>query len=804
MQLTEEQQNVIETVYKSNGEIIAVQALAGTGKTSTANAIIDTIEPKSGFYTAFNKAIVQDSAKAFGNKIEARTIHSLAYRYLHPKEIKTLTINDIKEEYPYKVKEVIINEIDNFYRSPYLTFDEYFETTDVDISFKDDIERYINYMYEGKIPPTFNCLLKWLHIMLYNKEINIDKDLLILDECLTGNTEVNTNKGYMTISRVCDFLKKNIPVKVLSYNKDTNTYEYKNASNPLVRSTDNVCRVITEGSYIECTDNHKFYVVNSYKVDTPEYIEAQNLKAYTHIILSNQTDNPNIYKLGNDDQNALATAYGMYAEKLYLASNCVNYISPNRIKTFYFEDRKMYQYYLDTFNMKEPKNNIGTEEISYYTFRADGKYNFSYNFNELTFVMLFLLKKRSYRLTIPSLLLVKLNDLKHVLVSLNKEYNLDMLIQQIDDDLVCYIHNKENMDKLINKYYNGKNYIKLDNKYKYHGYLVKEIKYTDTPTTVYDFEVEDNHNFIVKGINTNKTSKAFSTFISHNCQDTTAVTLEIFKLINADKKVMLGDQYQNIYSFMNTVNAFELLPDTTVCKLTQSFRCSDNIAKEVDMFGKKYFEDTFSYKGHSNVFQNNITVYLARSKITLIKRMYKLLSEGKGFTLFRDIEEYFQFPNNILRSFSGYPLDKDYMFLKKEIDSFNKITTNHSLSNYLDYLQYNVDIYDMKIAIDMIRFLNNTRISIRDMINKVKARKIDPHIILSTVHAYKGLEADTAILEKDLSTSTNMAIGEIQNTSNGTTFYDKRRNSPSNLKEELNLYYVALSRAKHNIYKCER
>ena len=49
--LTQEQQKVVDTVLSTTDErIIAVNSIAGSGKTSTASAVINTYKPKNGFY----------------------------------------------------------------------------------------------------------------------------------------------------------------------------------------------------------------------------------------------------------------------------------------------------------------------------------------------------------------------------------------------------------------------------------------------------------------------------------------------------------------------------------------------------------------------------------------------------------------------------------------------------------------------------------------------------------------------------------------------------------------------------------
>lgn len=61
------------------GESLAIEAGAGTGKTSTLRLVADSTD-RSGQYLAFNKAIVQDAAAAFPDSVACNTAHSLAYR----------------------------------------------------------------------------------------------------------------------------------------------------------------------------------------------------------------------------------------------------------------------------------------------------------------------------------------------------------------------------------------------------------------------------------------------------------------------------------------------------------------------------------------------------------------------------------------------------------------------------------------------------------------------------------------------------------------------------------------------------
>ena len=470
MNLTKEQQKVVDTVCstatKSN-QIIAVNAVAGSGKTATGEAVIKAYKPTKGFYTAFNKAIVTDSNKKFGKLIEARTIHALAYKYIKPSgSIEELNYNTIKEDIAYEDKALVISILDNFFRSDSVNIHEYTIERTQDEFIQNIVVKYAEMMLKGSIPPTFNFMLKCLHIMLAHKEIQIDFDLFIFDEV----------------------------------------------------------------------------------------------------------------------------------------------------------------------------------------------------------------------------------------------------------------------------------------------------------------------------------------------QDITPVSLEIFKLINAERKLVLGDRHQNIYSFMNTVNAFNLLTDTIPLNLTKSFRCNEYVAEVVDVYGKKYLQPTFNFEGNEAIEQKDTfeMAYITRTNAMLIQRMHELMSQNTSFTLTRNVNEIFALPIALLNAANGREVyDKKFKYLEKEYKNFLQVRSNYS--SYFDYISSVTEDSLIDNVIKMLISFSNKRINIYDLKKKVQAIKPNPNIILTTAHAFKGLEADNVFIEDDLNSSVNRTIQQIKELS-----LTLPREEQDNIKmllsssqiEDLNTYYVALSRAR--------
>jgi hypothetical protein len=74
---TDEQLKVIAAA--KSGKDLVVQALAGTGKTTTLKLLAEALSDKQGTYIAFNKAIVEEAVTKFPSNVKCRTAHSLAY-----------------------------------------------------------------------------------------------------------------------------------------------------------------------------------------------------------------------------------------------------------------------------------------------------------------------------------------------------------------------------------------------------------------------------------------------------------------------------------------------------------------------------------------------------------------------------------------------------------------------------------------------------------------------------------------------------------------------------------------------------
>ena len=244
--LTIEQNEIIEIMKskESNYKVVAVNSVAGAGKTYTAKQIVDALKPKKGLYTAFNKAIVDESRSKI-TSIEVRTIHSLAYKYAKNKNVKNLTYNDIVEKLSYSEKNELIQILNIFCLSSYVEIESFLIYYKANNKLVDNkilllVKQYYHKMEKNIIPASFNFLLKSLHIKLYTSKVkklnfSINYDLIILDECQ------DTTAVTLSIFSLIDAKKK-----VILGDTHQNIYSFMNTVNAFELMTNSIHKQLTQ------------------------------------------------------------------------------------------------------------------------------------------------------------------------------------------------------------------------------------------------------------------------------------------------------------------------------------------------------------------------------------------------------------------------------------------------------------------------------------------------------------------------------------------------------------------------------
>ena len=186
----------------------------------------------------------------------------------------------------------------------------------------------------------------------------------------------------------------------------------------------------------------------------------------------------------------------------------------------------------------------------------------------------------------------------------------------------------------------------------------------------HEFYLKLFHLYLADGTTTYETSDLL---MLDEAGDLNEVTLEIFKLLPATRKVLVGDPYQNIFGFNHTVNCFQLLKDIApIFPMSQSFRTSTAIASRIEGFCKKFLSPDMTFRGVELTDTSIATrAFITRNNAALINKMMDLNAEGEAYGLVRSPDQIF---NNALTLCSlkhkGFIHDPAFRFIQAEVDYF--------------------------------------------------------------------------------------------------------------------------------------
>jgi len=315
--------------------------------------------------------------------------------------------------------------------------------------------------------------------------------------------------------------------------------------------------------------------------------------------------------------------------------------------------------------------------------------------------------------------------------------------------------------------------------------FIKQMANKEIPCT-FGFYLKYYHILLARGVITIPT---YDLIMLDEIQDSSEVTLEIFKLLPAKKKIGVGDMGQSIYSFAHCVNGFQYLKDEKhhLQHLTKSFRCSAFIAKDIEKFGKKYIDPTMHFTGVEYEDETiNSTMYIARTNGSLIAKMIELNKSHTEYTLTRPAKEIFGLLLTIISLKPGCKIyNQQYKYLLDDMKYYHKNTQLHK--RYKSLLSYIAAEHhrdkSIKTAIKtIIKYGGN---EIFKAYNIAQSHEKGSHkVILSSGHSAKGLEADKVVVDEDFYPDFILDPGQM---------------TEVEIQTELNLVYVVASRARKEL-----
>ena len=280
---------------------------------------------------------------------------------------------------------------------------------------------------------------------------------------------------------------------------------------------------------------------------------------------------------------------------------------------------------------------------------------------------------------------------------------------------------------------------------------------------------------------------AFDFILLDEAQDTNLVTLDIFNR-NHCRKILVGDTHQGIYGFRGAYNALERFKSNYKLHLSYTFRSIQPICEKANWFLSSFAHDRKELVPMKSAYSAELSptprnAVLTRTNATLIDYIQKLNREQiPRSSLLRDPYLIFGAALNIQNYLEGKPLDKAFQFL----DRFD------SLENIKNYAHDSNDL-ELETAIKMAETYKGHLFDLYELAKSIYLNNNErANIFLTTAHSAKGLEWDQVVLASDFCPLFTLKKDLKEK---GL----KKQEIEFEFTQELNLYYVAMTRAKNTL-----
>jgi superfamily I DNA/RNA helicase len=294
------------------------------------------------------------------------------------------------------------------------------------------------------------------------------------------------------------------------------------------------------------------------------------------------------------------------------------------------------------------------------------------------------------------------------------------------------------------------------------------------------------HGFYLKLYQLSKPKLNYDYILVDETQDLSPVMIDIVIQQRHAQIIFVGDGFQGIYSWRGAVDTMDrILNDYNpeVHYLSQSFRCPPKIGLLADkIITAAGAEKTFKGVGSSSTSgTTKQKTYIARTN----SGVFKFCAENMGRKIY--------FVGGVKSYKLQEILDVKYLQIKRK--EFIKNRFIASFGSLKDLVQYANKTKDMALkgSIGMVFKYSEEGDDIFQMVRDIKGMAVrkesDADDTVTTVHKSKGLEWSHVELLSDFPF--------------GVTKKKKKKLEGVNLKEELNLLYVAVTRAKESVVLSE-
>jgi len=293
--------------------------------------------------------------------------------------------------------------------------------------------------------------------------------------------------------------------------------------------------------------------------------------------------------------------------------------------------------------------------------------------------------------------------------------------------------------------------------------------------------------FELKGL-ASKITK-FDYILLDEAQDTNPTSLSIINQIPA-KKIFVGDPHQSIYAFRGVINAISMTEEQHY--LSTTFRYQQHIADKASQILFNFKNEKKPIHSLASLSKDDkTTATLFRNNSSMIEEINYFIENNIKYKTIKDPKSIFQTAIVLLnfRLKNEKPIDKNYAYL-------------HKMKDFEELDKYIKESADKELATAnkmQKRFGKRLYFILKD----AKERFLEPydnHIILSTGHNSKGLEWGIVNIYNDFPDIEKlMKKNKIVNTND--LLFKSSENCPisNDIIQEINLRYVAFTRAKHTL-----
>lgn len=307
----------------------------------------------------------------------------------------------------------------------------------------------------------------------------------------------------------------------------------------------------------------------------------------------------------------------------------------------------------------------------------------------------------------------------------------------------------------------------------------------------YKSNIKIEHDFYLKLFQLSQTdlSNRYDIILLDEAQDSSLMMFDIIKNSNVKGIVIVGDKYQQLYSWRKAIN---IMPhfDAKEYELTTSFRVSQNIAHISNLIVSDMSGNDIKMKGFNSkqkivdkIDKSKPYVCLCRTNAYIFAEVVEALSNNKYKKLFFE---------GGYKSYSFENLKDTYWF------SRGHKTKNPILSKFQDYWimkEYAEDTEDLEL-LALVRMIDKYGSKIIDIVDGIKNNAVDKKenadIIFSTIHRSKGM---TYLMP--------VYIGndhfDIEKTYRNKFIKQDKEFDSKNLYEEMCIIYVAITRCAGEI-----